>query len=323
MVIINNNIPGIDLPVWEFLQQMPSVANSYGSCICNDLRGGSRFIYYCMDTYFFRYDTWANTWQRLANALNYGPAQAATNMVFDPSHGDQGSLWLLLGYSNSAYLKVFDIATNTWSMKSVTGLPNTTSNWYPPVSLIHTCDEYSAGADDDALYLIKSNESYLYKYSIANDVWTSVGASRTINSYFNYGGKLLWQPGWDASKLIILRGGDTTEIYVYDLIADTFQRVQYNPEMEIFGTGLFVIPRGMDTSKLLIQSGYGTTAKIFELDLQSNIITPKTTLPINLSYPSVAPSQRMCYSKFGGIEFVYTCEAGLADSPFIRTPLFF
>ncbi len=126
--VVNNNLKMVDLPIWEQLQSAP-IASSAGACICDD---EERFIYYLQSTTnFWRYDSWANTWQQLANPTG-GTVGAGTVMRYTKQVGGvfnsvvYGSLFALItnGVATPIFNK-YDIATNTWTALSVVGLPAT------------------------------------------------------------------------------------------------------------------------------------------------------------------------------------------------------
>lgn len=126
--VVNNNLKMIDRPIWEQLNS--ALANTAaGSCLADD---NERFIYLLLSaTSFWRYDTWADTWQQLANPTG-GTVGTGTTMRFVKQIGGQfnnvvyGSVFAFI--SNGVAAPVFnkyDIATNTWSALSVASIPAT------------------------------------------------------------------------------------------------------------------------------------------------------------------------------------------------------
>lgn len=120
----------MDIGLWELLQSLPATSAA-GMCGAGD---GRRFIYFMASaTSFWRYDTWHNGWQQLANPPAGGAFGAATNLQYDGTIGTQranqiwGSVWLFLSSGTGAPgFARYDIATNTWSAAlSVTNLPGT------------------------------------------------------------------------------------------------------------------------------------------------------------------------------------------------------
>ena len=128
MPVINNNKYMLDRPMWEQLSFAPATGVA-GSCNCDDNR---RFIYNYFQTsttaaQFWRYDTWADCWQQLATPATQTGSVGCIRYV--ESVGGQfggttyGSVWLLIGNGTIAYFYKYDIATNTWSAKSITNVP--------------------------------------------------------------------------------------------------------------------------------------------------------------------------------------------------------
>ncbi len=130
MAVINNNKYMLDRPMWEQLSFAP-VTGVAGSCNCDDNR---RFIYNYFQTstsaaQFWRYDTWADSWQQLASPATQTGSVGAIRYVesVGGSFGGTtyGSVWLLIGNGTVAYFYKYDIATNSWSAMSIASVPAT------------------------------------------------------------------------------------------------------------------------------------------------------------------------------------------------------
>ena len=130
MGVVNNNKYMLDRPMWEQLTFAP-ITGGAGSCNCDDNR---RFIYnYFQVTVsvaqFWRYDTWADSWQQLATPATQTGSVGAIRYV--ESVGGQfggttyGSVWLLIGNGTIAYFYKYDIATNAWVAMSIASVPAT------------------------------------------------------------------------------------------------------------------------------------------------------------------------------------------------------
>lgn len=74
MVMTNNNKKGLDLPFFELLNQIPVVTTAITGLTTSET-GTDRFIYGLVGAFFYRYDTYADTWQQLATP-NIVPATA-------------------------------------------------------------------------------------------------------------------------------------------------------------------------------------------------------------------------------------------------------
>lgn len=127
--VVNNNLRMIDRPVFEQLTFGPA-NTAAGVCIADD---GARYIYAIYSaTSFWRYCTWSDTWQQLANPNAFGAFGAGTNIRFVKSIGSQvsgvvyGSIFMLLtSGTGAAGFQRYDIANNTWTSLSNTNLPAT------------------------------------------------------------------------------------------------------------------------------------------------------------------------------------------------------
>ena len=128
MGVINNNKYMLDRPMWEQVSFAPATGIA-GTCNCDDNR---RFVYHYFQTsttaaQFWRYDTWADSWQQLATPATQTGSVGAIRYV--ESVGGQfggttyGSVWLLIGNGTIAYFYKYDIATNAWVAMSIASVP--------------------------------------------------------------------------------------------------------------------------------------------------------------------------------------------------------
>lgn len=129
MAVQNDVVKLIDLPhaFQEVVNFMPA-ASAAGTCMDDD---GERYIYILHSaTSFWRYDTWKNTVQHLANptgTFGAGTTMRYTKMIGTQLNGVQyGTVYLLLtSGTGAATFQKYDIATNTWATLNVTNLPAT------------------------------------------------------------------------------------------------------------------------------------------------------------------------------------------------------
>jgi hypothetical protein len=116
MAIINNNLIGIDRPIWEQLTASPVNNNAEGSWLASD---GSRYLYQLSGTALARYDTWTDSWMPLTGAGL--TAVAGSVLIYTPAVGTQldgqvfGSLYLFVAGNPTSVMRRYDIATDTWS----------------------------------------------------------------------------------------------------------------------------------------------------------------------------------------------------------------
>jgi hypothetical protein len=74
MSVTNNLKKQVDLPVWEWLRFAPT-ATSATSALTTAEDGSNRYMYYLTGSIFYRYDTYADSWQQLATP-NVAPVTA-------------------------------------------------------------------------------------------------------------------------------------------------------------------------------------------------------------------------------------------------------
>ena len=84
MAITNTLKTQIDLPVWEWMRLAPT-ASAAPSTMTTQEDGSNRYIYYLTGSTFYRYDTYADSWQELATP----PTAPATgsSMEYAPQRG--------------------------------------------------------------------------------------------------------------------------------------------------------------------------------------------------------------------------------------------
>jgi hypothetical protein len=315
MPFSHNLKPGIDLPIYQWLRFMPA-SSANGACMCNDERGTNRFIYFLFAANsFWRYDTWADSWQQLANppSFTFG---AGTAMVFDPSRGDQGYIWLLGPSSSSPYaiFAFYDIANNTWTSRAApSGL---SAQWGTDAALVHTCSAYNSSGNDDYIYLIGNNSTVFYRYSISANTWTTLaglpaGAGAGCAIHWD------WGPGGDADKLYVLRGAGTSTIYGYSISANSWTTVTYNPATETFTTGTTT---AYDYSRRRIWIVKDNTHRMYYFDLATMTIFPGGLWPYVSGNAIVGDG--LCFVKTpDGAEYLYYRRQ--SGTEFWRTLIFF
>lgn len=106
MGIASNNLRKIvDMPVWEWARFAPVATAAISATCCDD----ARFIYY-FSTTFWRYDSWADTWQQLAT-----PPVTPTvkiSMRYAPKQGNRGNILGVTTGATSTFLKIAGVMNN-------------------------------------------------------------------------------------------------------------------------------------------------------------------------------------------------------------------
>jgi len=273
MAVTLNLKKGIDLPVWQWLKPLPA-ASAAGASIVNDKRGADRFIYVLLGAAsFWRYDTWTDTFQQLANPPTITFA-AGVAMTFDPSQGTAGRVWLFAPLSASpwAVFAYYDAATNIWTSRNVpAGLA---AQWGTDASLSHTCSTYNASGNDDYIYLIGNNSTAWYRFSITGNSWSTM--SPVLPAAAGAGCALIWVFGFNSDKLYYLRGTATAALYVFTISTPAWTAdVAYNPKTETFTTGTCCAYDSV--KRIYIQKD--ATHRIYYYQLDEDKLLPANTVP--------------------------------------------
>ena len=123
----------LDLPFWELLNQAP-VASSALSAVSTTESGMDRYIYYYNSTTLYRYDTYKDTWQQLANS----PAAASTivGITHTQRRGTHGRVLAVpaavtatvTAATASGTTSATYTATNTFSVGQYVAVTGTTSS---------------------------------------------------------------------------------------------------------------------------------------------------------------------------------------------------
>jgi len=316
MTITNNNIACIDLPTWEVLQPLVGGAGAAATpgILCNDKRGTGRYIYYLFSaTSFWRYCTWANTYQQLASPPA-GTTGAGTALIYDPSNA---YVWALISNGTvTPTWQYYNTATNTWTARSVTNRPATFGT---DAALSHPCTTYGEAASDDFIYLIGNAAATFYRYSISGNSW--VASPTTVancGSTSGAGCALIWTPGYDIDRIVRMRGTASATFEYYSISGNSWNAIAVLPATETYTTGTMAASRGI-LDEIFIQKD--ATARIYRLDLGDGSITPVATEYMVATGAALVGDRFVYVKETNGLEYIYF---GLHTSAsFLRTPIFF
>jgi hypothetical protein len=295
----HNLKPGVDLPVYQWLRFLPA-SSANGSSMCNDKRGTNRFIYFIFSaTSFWRYDTWSDSWQQLANPPSFSFG-SGTAIIFDPSRGTSGYVWLFGPLSSSpfAVFAFYDIANNAWTSRAApSGLA---SAWGTDASLVHTCSIYNASGNDDYIYLIGNNATTFYRYSITDNTWTTLAS---LPAAAGAGCSIHWDwgPGGNPNFLYAIRGGASVAIFRYSISGNSWTTLSYTPSVETFGAGSVSV---YDPNRRRIWIEKDNTHRMYYFDLATSTMFPGGIWPFSGGTAMVGDG--LCYVKTPDeAEFLY------------------
>lgn len=240
------------LPLTDYLTATP-VLMSAGACLANDPRGiieesTGRYIYAIFNTTnFWRYDTWADSWQQLTSPTGTGNVAfgAGVTMTVDPS---RNLIYLFMPDTvANAWFRSYDWSNDTWSAALNVATLGLGAPWGTSGKLLHLC-RMEAAVSDDSIYLVGNNATTIYQYSIANNTWTALlGAGGVRGAAPGAGVTLDWIASRSTDFLYSIRGAGTRNIDRYQISNDTWADVLYQPPEattapETFGVGTCAAP---------------------------------------------------------------------------------
>jgi hypothetical protein len=220
-------------------------------------------------------------------------------MVFDPSRGTRGYIWLFGPLSSSPYavFAYYDIANNTWTSRAV---PSLSAQWGTDASLVHTCTAYHTSGNDDYIYLIGNGSTVFFRYSISANSWTTLaglpaGAGAGCAIHWD------WGTGGDVDKLYVLRGAGTSTLYSYSISGNSWTTVTYVPATETFTTGTTT---AYDPVRRRIWIQKDNTHRMYYLDLATLTMYPGGVWPY--AGGTAVVGDGLCYVRTpDGAEYIY------------------
>jgi hypothetical protein len=175
------------------------------------------------------------------------------------------------------------------------------------------------------MYLVGNNATVVYRYNIGANAWATTSANSgnpaiaAAPGGVGLGGALKWLPAYSPDKLWCLRGGATSSVYIYDLVANTWATETYYPSTETFTTGTTVAARGFNGKQgsLFIQKD--NTMRIYEGVPYRNTLVPKLYQWLYPNSTAVVGDKSCILTSPDGIDFYYII---LHSSPaFVRCAL--
>lgn len=229
---MKNNIRRMDIPVVRQLALPIGYTNNYhGAMFCSD---GKRFIFYFSgygQGVLSRYDCDTDGWMQIQTGLTTtnSPSSSSYNgdCVYDKS---KNKIYYLPG-NNAATFYYYDISGKTVS--SALSVTNLDAVQYG--SLVHTCSDKHASANDDYIYAINggatTNNQRLYRYSISTNTWNfyNAGGWGTTSALTFFPAAvtnncaLIWMRDTSATQMACVKGTVTRTIYFFDVTTPTYQ----------------------------------------------------------------------------------------------------
>ena len=133
----------------------------------------------------------------------------------------------------------------------------------------------------DHMYMVGFNSTAIYRYSISGNTWYTTSANsgnpaiQALPGSAGAGVNIRWSPNDNPNRLLVLRGGATSNIYSYDLVNNQMYTETYTPNTTTFTTATCVAMRsiGNKYGGMLIRKD--TTMRFYEYNYGLGIFTPK------------------------------------------------
>jgi hypothetical protein len=161
------------------------------------------------------------------------------------------------------------------------------------------------------MYLVGNNATVMYRYNIGTNAWATTSANSgtpaipAVTGTVGAGCALKWLPAFYPDKLWCIRGGGTANVYIYDLVANTWSTDSFNPATETFTTGTSAAARNIagKQATLLIQKD--ATMRIYEGHPAKNTLEPKLTQWLYPVGAAVVGDKSCVITSPDGVDFYY------------------
>lgn len=163
----------------------------------------------------------------------------------------------------------------------------------------------------DNLYLIGHNTTVMYRYSVGANTWSTTSANGgnpaipAVTGSIGAGCTIKWLPAFAPDKLFIIRGGGTANVYIYDLVANTFSTEDFYPNTETFSLGSAHSVRSVGGKGFSVLMLKDVTGRIYEGDAGLNRLLPKMQMGLGAMGTAYQGDRSSCMRSPDGVEFYY------------------
>lgn len=180
----------------------------------------------------------------------------------------------------------------------------------------------------DNLYLIGNAATQMYRYTLSSNTWSTTSANSgnpalpAITAAPGAGNILKWLPGDNTGRLVLIRGGATSNIYLYNLVANTWSTLTFHPTTETFTTGTCsgaVADSNGRPYKVWIHKD--ATNRIYELNMSTTRLNPSANQYLLSQGAALVGDKASILKSPDGIQYFYMLLS--TSTSFLRTPLFF
>ena len=161
----------------------------------------------------------------------------------------------------------------------------------------------------DHMYLVGNNAAVMYRYSVSGNAWATTNANAVaipaVTGSVGGGCAIKWLPSYAPDKLFIVRGSGTSNIYTYDLVANTFATASFHPSTETFTTASTHTARSIGGKGYSIISSKEATMRIYEYDPSLSRLHPKMNQWLYPTGAAVQGDRATCLRSPDEVEFYY------------------
>jgi len=175
----------------------------------------------------------------------------------------------------------------------------------------------------DHMYMVGNNATVMYRYQVSTNAWATTNASAVaipaVTGTVGGGCTIKWLPSYTPDKLYIIRGNGTSNIYTYDLVANTFETAAFHPSTETFTTASTHTARSVGNKGYSIISSKDATMRIYEYDPSLSRLHPKMNQWLYPTGTAVQGDRAACLRSPDEVEFYYLLLP--SSSAFVRCAL--
>lgn len=161
----------------------------------------------------------------------------------------------------------------------------------------------------DHMYMVGNNATVMYRYQVSSNAWATTNAAAVaipaVTGAVGGGCAIKWLPSFAPDKLYIIRGNGTSNIYTYDLVANTFATASFHPSTETFTTSSAHQARSIGGKAYSIISMKDATMRIYEYDPSLSRLHPKMNQWLYPSGAAVQGDRATCLRSPDEVEFYY------------------
>lgn len=161
----------------------------------------------------------------------------------------------------------------------------------------------------DHIYLVGNNATVMYRYQVSTNAWATTNAAAVaipaVTGAVGGGCTIKWLPSFAPDKLFVIRGNGTSNIYTYDLVANTWTTQAFNPSTETFTTASTHTARSVGGKGYSIISSKEATMRVYEYDPSLSRLHPKMYQWLYPTGAAVQGDRAACLRSPDEVEFYY------------------